>query len=94
MRIVWSGPARADLESIFEFIAQDNPFAAALVVRRIRDRVGQLERMPRIGRIGRVENTRELVVSRTPYLVAYPIDEGRISVIRVIHGRREWPITF
>jgi toxin ParE1/3/4 len=66
MRIVWSGPARADLESIFEFIAQDNQYAAALVVKRIRDRVRQLARMPRIGRIGRVENTRELVVSRTP----------------------------
>jgi toxin ParE1/3/4 len=62
-----------------------------MVVRRIRDRVLQSERMPRIGRIGRVENTRELVVSRTPYIVAYRIDEGRISIIR---GRREWPLRF
>lgn len=94
MRIVWSGPARADLESIFNFIAQNNPYAAALVVRRIRDRVKQLERLPRIGRIGRVANTHELVVSRTPYIVAYRIDEGRVSVIRIMHGRREWPMRF
>ena len=87
MRIIWSAPARTDLELIYDFIAQENPFAAAMVVRRIRDRVLQLERMPRIGRIGRVENTRKLVVSRTPYIVAYRIDEGRISIIRVIHGR-------
>ncbi len=94
MRIVWSGPARTDLESIFNFIAQDNPYAAALVVRRIRDRVVQLQRMPRIGRIGRVADTRELVVTRTPYIVAYRIDEEGISIIRVIHGRREWPMRF
>lgn len=54
----------------------------------------QLTQMPRIGRIGRVENTRELVVSRTPYIVAYRIEEDRISVIRIFHGRREWPIRF
>ena len=41
MRLVWSVPAQTDLESIYAFIAQDNPHAAALVVRRIRDRVRQ-----------------------------------------------------
>jgi addiction module RelE/StbE family toxin len=94
MRVVWSGPSRADLKAIFDYISQDNPYAAALVVRRIRDRVRQLERLPRIGRPGRVASTRELVVSRTPYLVAYRIEEERIAVIRVIHGRREWPLRF
>ena len=92
MRLVWSVPAQTDLESIYAFTAQDNPHAAALVVRRIRDRVRQLETMPRVGRVGRVENTRELVVGRTPYIVAYRIEESRISIIRVIHGRRAWPL--
>jgi toxin ParE1/3/4 len=94
MRLVWSGPARADLQSIFDFISRENPYAAAFVVRRIRDRVRQLEQAPRIGRVGRVENTRELVVSRTPYVVAYRVDESQVSIIRVIHGRREWPTRF
>lgn len=92
--MVWSVPAQSDLEAIFEFIAQDNPYAAALVIRRIRDRVRQLETMPRIGRIGRVDDTRELVVGRTPYIVAYRIEEARVSIIRIIHGRREWPQRF
>lgn len=94
MRIVWSVPAQTDLESIYDFIAQENPHAAALVIRRIRDRVRQLEAMPRVGRVGRVENTRELVVGRTPYIVAYRIEESRIAIIRIIHGRREWPLRF
>lgn len=94
MRIVWSVPAQTDLESIYDFIAQENPHAAALVIRRIRDRVRQLEAMPRGGRVGRVENTRELVVGRTPYIVAYRIEESRIAIIRIIHGRREWPLRF
>lgn len=97
MRIVWSVPAQTDLESTYDFIAQENPHAAALVIRRIRDRVRQLEAMPRVGRVGRVgrvENTRELVVGRTPYIVAYRIEESRIAIIRIIHGRREWPLRF
>ncbi|MBL8664212.1 MAG: type II toxin-antitoxin system RelE/ParE family toxin [Candidatus Odyssella sp.] len=94
MRIVWSVPAQTDLESIYDFIAQENPHAAALVIRRIRDRVRQLEATPRVGRVGRVENTRELVVGRTPYIVAYRIEESRIAIIRIIHGRREWPLRF
>lgn len=64
MRIIWSAPARADLEAIYDFIARENPYAAAMVVRRIRDRILQLARLPLIGRIGRVEDTRELVVGR------------------------------
>jgi addiction module RelE/StbE family toxin len=74
MIVVWSRPAQADLAAIYNYIAQKNPRAAALVARRIRDRVLQLQRLPRIGRPGRVANTRELVVGRTPYIVAYRVE--------------------
>ena len=48
------------------------------------------------GRPGRVVGTYEKVVARTPYIVAYSLqqtsdDEDTLTVLRVIHGARDWP---
>lgn len=43
--------------------------------------------------VGRVEGTRELVITHTPYIVAYTIDphSNTVVVLRVLHGARRWP---
>jgi plasmid stabilization system protein ParE len=46
---------------------------------------------PRLGRPGRVEDTRALVISRFPYVVAYRDLENEIQVLSVIHSARSWP---
>ena len=56
--------------------------------------VGQLAHFPESGRIGRVKNTRELVIVNTPYIVAYRIKGDTIQILAVLHGRRKWPKTF
>jgi toxin ParE1/3/4 len=43
------------------------------------------------GRKGRVPKTRELVIARTPFVVAYRINDKTIEVLRVFHGSRRWP---
>jgi toxin ParE1/3/4 len=53
--------------------------------------IARLEEFPRLGREGRIPGTRELIVSRTPYLVAYRIIGDAIHVLRVLHGRQRWP---
>jgi plasmid stabilization system protein ParE len=47
--------------------------------------------MPYRGRYGRIEDTRELVVPRLPYLVVYQISEERLVVLNVLHGAQRWP---
>jgi hypothetical protein len=37
---------------------------------------------------GRVKGTRELVVVRTPYIVAYRIRKDEILILRILHGAR------
>ena len=49
---------------------------------------------PYLGRAGRVTGTRELVMSRTPYIVAYRIHADVLEVLAVVHGARRWPERF
>ena len=47
--------------------------------------------MPYRGRHGRVENTRELVVPRLPYVIVYRAAEERLLILNVVHGAQRWP---
>jgi addiction module RelE/StbE family toxin len=91
MRIVWRSLAIADLTSLREYIADHDPVAAARINQRLQSAARQLATMPQIGRAGRVADTRELVVPRTPYLIAYRIRGDRVEILRVLHGARRWP---
>ena len=91
MRLEWSIFAQADRNEIFDYIEADSPKAAIAVDARIREQVATLARFPHSGRPGRIECTRELVISRTPYIVAYRITENAVRVLRVLHGSRRWP---
>lgn len=51
----------------------------------------RLVEFPESGRPGRVPGTRELVIPRTPYVVAYALTGDRIRILRVLHGAQMWP---
>jgi toxin ParE1/3/4 len=91
MRIVWTEPAVHDLAAARAYIARDNPPVADRQVERVLAAVAGLLQFPEIGRPGRRAGTRELVVSRTPYVVAYRLRADAIEVLRVMHGRQRWP---
>jgi plasmid stabilization system protein ParE len=44
-----------------------------------------------LGRTGRVTGSRELVISRTPYVAAYAVRGDAIIILHVFHGARLWP---
>lgn len=94
MEITWTAAAVLDLQEIRAYIAGERPLAAARVAERIRSSAEMLRRFPRIGREGRVPGTRELVVSRTPFLIAYRIRQDRIEILRVLHEAQKWPERF
>ena len=92
MRLEWSPHAVSDLKAISEYIENDRSLEAAnRVTRAIYDCIQTLRTMPYRGRHGRVENTRELVVPRLPYLVIYQVSEERLLVLNVLHGAQRWP---
>lgn len=91
MKLAWTRLALADLASAYAFIADENPSAAARSVERIRKALEAVRRHPEIGRSGRVEGTRELIIPGTPFIVAYRAKAKRIEILSVIHGSRRWP---
>jgi toxin ParE1/3/4 len=91
MILEWSTFAIADREAIFDYIEADSPQAAIAVDDRIRVSVEGLAQFPEMGREGRVEGTREMVIQRTPYIAAYRIVGDRLKILRVLHGAQQWP---
>ncbi len=87
----WLRRAERDLDQVEAYIALDNPQAAVKVVLTIIAAVEQLEAFPSIGRTGRVEGTRELVIDGTPYIIPYRKKGERIEILRVYHAARLWP---
>lgn len=93
MDIIWSARARQHLREITAYIAQDNPDAADRMAERILAATERLSAHPHLGRPGRIDGTRELVVGGTPYIVPYRVRGDRVNIIAVLHGKRQWPRT-
>lgn len=92
MRIVWTRRYLNELESIGDYIGQHNPRAATRITNEIHSKTARLlSGNPFIGRIGEIKSTRELVISGTPYIVAYRVKDTQIEILFVQHGAREWP---
>lgn len=91
MRIKWTKGAQNNLHQIEDYIAQDNPKAAVAVVIKIIKTVGVLSENPAMGRIGRIFDTRELIINGTPFIVPYRIKSEQIEILRVLHGSNKWP---
>lgn len=94
MRLEWAALAVADREHIYAFIEADNPRAAVEVDTRFDTAVDRLRLFPNSGRPGRVDGTRELVVSGTPYVIPYRVMDDRVRLLRVLHGAQLWPDNF
>ena len=92
MRVRWLRTALRNLDAEASFIAEDDPAAAGLVVQRVMAAVAMLAAISTaLGRPGRVPNTRELVVSRTRYIVPYRVRGDSIEILRVLHTSRRLP---
>jgi toxin ParE1/3/4 len=94
MRVRWTTPAREQLVSAYDYIAEDNRAAAANTADQIWESTLLLARHPMAGREGRVAGTRELVIRETPFVVAYRVQKNEVWVLAVIHGARKWPDEF
>jgi addiction module RelE/StbE family toxin len=91
VKLEWSAFAISDREAIFDYVAADNPRAAAALDERIESRVEALMDFPESGRPGRVAGTRELVIVGTSYIAAYQTADKVIRVLRVLHMSQLWP---
>jgi toxin ParE1/3/4 len=91
MDLIWDDEALADLEDIFNWIAQESVAAAKTVVDRLFSSTELLIDFPFIGHAGREPNAFEWVVPRLPYIVVYEVDrlQERVIVTAVVHGAQD-----
>ena len=89
--LVWLQRAIQDRDAQLDYIAQDHLMAAVSQGDRIAEQIEILQQHPQMGRPGRKQGTRELVISRTPFIVVYRVKGKRIKLLRVLHGAQQWP---
>ena len=89
--IEWLPLASTNRFEQLDYIAEDNPLAAITQDEQIEHQVDMLMQQPQMGRPGRKKGTRELVISRTPFIVVYRVKGTRIEVIRLLHSSQQYP---
>ncbi len=86
-QITWTAEAQRWLEDIFEYIAADNPQAAAETVNGIFERTQLLVNFPEMGHRYWASSRHVRILLYGHYRIAYLIkDEGNIDVLGVFHG--------
>jgi len=89
VKLRWTRLAIADLDTAYAYVAADNPTAANHLIGRIERAAQVLRQHPAAGQAGRIEGTRELVVTGTPFVIPYRVRSNTIEILAVIHGARK-----
>ncbi|SFM72680.1 type II toxin-antitoxin system RelE/ParE family toxin [Shimia aestuarii] len=94
MTPVWTPRALEDIAEVISYLAAENLQAADDLLARSLDLVeGTLVSQPNVGRPGRVEGTREAVVSPS-YILVYRVTAHQIEILAFRHTSRLWPDQF
>jgi toxin ParE1/3/4 len=93
MEIRWLRTALQNLDQEAEYLANDDPQAAQLMVSKIYHTISLLKDNPSLGHSGRLPGTHELVIPKTRYIVPYRVRPRlkRIEILRVFHTSRKLP---
>lgn len=88
-RIIWSEPALGDLDAIADYIAIENPIAAAALVHRVFRHVEQLADHPEGGsRPQEIKRSRYRQIIEPPCRVLYRFDGTSVIVLHVMRSEK------
>ena len=88
--IIWAEPAASDLDAIADYIALDNPVAAADLVRRVLGHVEQLSEHPRSGpTLPELPGWRYRQIVEPPCRVIYRQEQERVFILHVIRSEQQ-----
>lgn len=91
--VLWTDTARQDLDSLLDYLAEQDPMAALQVLERIEGRARTLEALTQRGRVVSelrqvgVLHYRELI--EQPWRIVYRTDAKRVLVLAVLDSRRD-----
>ena len=86
--INWTHESEIWLRDIYDYIAADNPIAAAETVVKIFEKAQLLRNHPRLGHRYEAENSREIrILLYEHFRITYLIKpDGNIDILGVFHG--------
>jgi len=90
MELYWTPEAIQDRETIYDYIEASNPIAALTLDELFSENANHLCDHPNLGHLGRVADTRELVVHHN-YILIYDLTSERARILRILHAARQWP---
>lgn len=94
MYVTWHPDAIAGVKSAVDFGQVYWPTQAAELAAFVISAVEQLRAFPLSGRLGKIEGSRELVLSKYPLLVVYVPSADNILILHVLHQRQKWPSAY
>jgi addiction module RelE/StbE family toxin len=89
MRLRWTVPAAADLDSVKRYLDLHYPQRSESTIRSIYQRILQLKQFPRRGSEGRRVGTRELKLTPLPYVVVYMLRKEAVEILHIHHGSQD-----
>lgn len=90
MRVLWASAAEQDRANIFDYISQDNPFAAILMDELFAEAAGRLAGHPHLGKPGKIPGTHELIPHEN-YRLVYEVHDDQVWILALVHTARMWP---
>lgn len=90
MKVIWTPEAQQDRADVWDYIAADNPRAAARMDALFSDTGARLAEHPKLGRPGQIPGTRELIPHES-YRLVYEIERETVWVLALVHTARQWP---
>jgi plasmid stabilization system protein ParE len=89
--VIFSVRARADLEHIGDYIAQDNPQRAASFITELMERCRHLADMPhRFPLVPRYEHRGVRRFPHGAYLVFYHVSDDAVEILHILNGAQDF----
>jgi toxin ParE1/3/4 len=89
MRVFVSDAAHMDLLQAYSYLRERNPAAAESFANEINRKLGNLSRYPFIGRPRPSLRPGLRSILAGAHVIFYSVDEDTITIMRVLHGRRD-----
>lgn len=90
MSVFWTPEAQQDRAEIWNYIAAENPRAAARMDSLFSEAATSLAEYPKLGRTGKISGTRELIPHEN-YRLVYEIASETVWILALVHTARQWP---
>lgn len=90
MKVIWTPEAEQDRLDIWDYIATENPLAAARMDELFDHAGDSLVEQPNMGKGGIIPGTRELIPHES-YRLVYEIKQETVWILALVHTARSWP---